>query len=93
MDARPTQDYLFCTHCQENVSESTFRRHMNLVNMAGRSSAFARSSYCPSGRNSSESDSSSESEGERMGRFIKFSGCLNCRMNDNLLFTNQSITL
>jgi hypothetical protein len=45
---------------------------MNLVNMAGQSSAFARSSYCPSGKNSSESDSSSESEGERMGRFIKF---------------------
>lgn len=25
-----TPGYMFCTHCNEYVSETTFRRHMNL---------------------------------------------------------------
>ena len=72
MDVGASRHYFYCTHCQDNVSESTFRRHMHLVNnssMLGQPETSARSS--------SESDISELEEAQHgMGKFIKYL-CLN----------------
>ena len=42
MDSRSSQDYVFCSHCNDHVSESTLRRHMNVVQRTGLKSHIER---------------------------------------------------
>ena len=35
MDSRSSQDYVFCSHCNDHISESTLRRQMDVVRRTG----------------------------------------------------------
>lgn len=54
-----TSDYLYCTHCEEYVSESTFRRHINIF---PKRHATRRDAKNEGEESSSSSNSSSEDE-------------------------------
>ena len=63
MDPGSSQDYTFCSHCNDYVSESTFRRHMDVVRRTGFRSDITRGmkEHFAAGE---ISDLSSESESE-----------------------------
>ena len=64
MDSGSSQDYFLCSHCNEHVSESTFRRHMNVVRRTGFKSNIAKADIDKRFVSGRVSDFSSDSDNE-----------------------------
>lgn len=64
MDSGSSQDYFLCSHCNEYVSKSTFRRHMNVVRRTGFKSTIAKADTDKRFASGRVSDFSSYSDNE-----------------------------